>query len=353
MPRGLLPIALIALTTAAAADTVERRGREPALTGQVTAIDDAGVTVRSDLGAVHVVPWDRVRRVETAATTEPRLDERLAAATDLWRARSRVERGDTALAEPKLERLFESLRGRTHETALVVAEGLLRCRLARADHVLAVVPALEVARLRRAKVTTSSYALLDPVYDEETALCPGLPPAWRQTDRLEALAHDLATYDAQDDRVIAALAGLYRTAVTQALGRPGEQGSAEAPPGHPGVELMELLVACGGSPDAQAGARTQLARRLPALPGWREAWARYFLGRSLLASGTRREREEGLLHLIHVPARFERTQPYLGALALADAASALDRDGDAEAAGRIRGVLERTYPYLAAQGDHE
>ena len=45
------------------ADVVERRGAEPALEGRITTIDAAGVTVRSDLGAVHLVPWDRVRRV--------------------------------------------------------------------------------------------------------------------------------------------------------------------------------------------------------------------------------------------------------------------------------------------------
>ena len=43
------------LAAAAAADVVERRGSAPVIEGDVTAIDDAGVTVRSPLGAVHFV----------------------------------------------------------------------------------------------------------------------------------------------------------------------------------------------------------------------------------------------------------------------------------------------------------
>ncbi|MHC4421626.1 MAG: PH domain-containing protein, partial [Planctomycetota bacterium] len=157
------------ITVAAAADVVERRGAAPVIEGEVTVIDDAGVTVRSPLGAVHFVAWDRVRRVETERE-RPELQKHWETAVDLWRARSRVERNDTTLAEPLLERLFERYRGRTHETALVVAEGLLRCRIARADHVLAIVPALEVARLRRAGVKTEAYANLAPVFDSDYGL---------------------------------------------------------------------------------------------------------------------------------------------------------------------------------------
>ncbi len=106
----------------ASADLVERRGSEPPVQGEITIVDDAGVTVRSDLGASHFVPWDRVRRID-AEHRDPVPIRRMETAVRLWRARSRVERHDTTLAEPLLERLFEFYRGQTHETALVVAEG--------------------------------------------------------------------------------------------------------------------------------------------------------------------------------------------------------------------------------------
>ena len=40
----------------ASADLVERRGSEPPVQGEITIIDDAGVTVRSDLGAYSAGP---------------------------------------------------------------------------------------------------------------------------------------------------------------------------------------------------------------------------------------------------------------------------------------------------------
>ena len=177
MPMRIALYFVLVIAASARADLVERRGSEPPVEGKITRIDDAGVTVRSDLGAFHFVPWDRVRHVE-AKEQDPLLARRMETATRLWRARSRVERHDTTLAEPILERLFERYHGQTHETALVVAEGLLRCRLAPGDHVRAVLPALETARLRRADVTTDSYANLTAVIDESTSLCPLLAPAW-------------------------------------------------------------------------------------------------------------------------------------------------------------------------------
>ena len=79
------------LAATAAADVVERRGAAPAVEGRITRIDDGGVTVRSPLGAVHFVAWDRVRRVETERE-RPALQGYWETAVDLWRARSRNRR---------------------------------------------------------------------------------------------------------------------------------------------------------------------------------------------------------------------------------------------------------------------
>ena len=335
---------LLLLARPGAGDVVERRGSEPALEGEITIINEAGVTIRSSLGAVHVVPWDRVRRVE-GKVEDPTLDEKMAIAVDLWRSRSRVERGDTTLAEPLLERLFERYRGQTHETALVVAEGLLRCRLARADHVLAVVPALEVARLRRAQITTDTYSMLAPVFDEAMALCPRLAPAWIATPRLESLEQDLAAYQAQGDHVIVALAALYREAVRQALDRP-PLPRPEPAPTHPGVELLGLLVECGADDaDARRAARERLLRMIRSLPEWAEAWCRFQIGLSLLRDGGLGPLQQGTVNLVHLPARFSATQPYLVGLALARGAEAMDRAGDPDAAAVLRGQLQRTFPH--------
>ncbi len=333
---------MLAAVTVTHGDVVERRGAEPELRGIVTLIDDAGVTVRSALGAVHLVPWDRVRRVQTERT-DVTLAAHMEVAQDLWRARSRVERHDTTLAEPVLERLFEQFKGRTHETALVVAEGLVRCRVARADHVLAVIPALEVARLRRDGVTTEAYSTLPAHVDTTYALSMALAPVWLVSPGLDSLAHDLENFDAHGDEVVAALADAYRVAVLRVLGRAGEP--AAKVPDHPGVDFLRRLNEChSGSADARSAAREQLRRAIPSMPRWAQAWARYHIGVSLLAENGVGRRQQGAVSLIHLPASFGRTHPFLAGLALAQVARAMKREGDAAAAGTLLNELQRTYP---------
>jgi hypothetical protein len=323
-------------------DVVQRRSADPPLKGTVTLIDDAGVTVRSNLGAMHVVPWDRVRHVQTEQTHDE-LSEYMKIAVDLWRARSRVERHDTILAESLLARLFEQYRGQKHETALVVAEGLLRCRTARSDQVMAVIPALEVARLRRAGITTEAYSTLDPVLDSEYSLCTVLAPVWLESPRLDSLGHDLDAYDAKGDEVVQALADAYRQAVRQTLGRPLEP--AGTAPDHPGVVLLGRLNACSSeSPDRRSAAREQLRRAIPSMPAWAEAWSRYKIGVSLLAETGIGRRQTGAVSLVHLPARFSRTQHFLAGLALAELARTMQHRGDEGAAARLRSELRRTYP---------
>lgn len=329
-------------------DTIERRGAEPAIVGRITVADESGVYVRSAQGATHFVPWDRVRRVVTDRP-EVGLDRWLDTAETLWRARSRVERNDTTLAEPLLERLFERYRGQTHETALVVAEGLLRCRLVRGANAAAVIPALEVGRLHRAGVETASYAMLRPVIDEETSLCPELAPAWLNSRALDKLRRDLGEYGAEGDPIIAALAEGYLQAVRRQVGVEALAGSGEpdesAPPEHPGVQLLMRCAACGAE-DAQRrqAARDVLRLELPTMPPWAEAWARFALGTSLLREDGVGRRQRGLLDLVHLPARFGRSHPYLAGLALAWCGEASRGWGDLPAAAAFEAELSRRFP---------
>jgi hypothetical protein len=343
---------LLSLSSLAAAqddaDTIERRGAEPAIVGRITVVDDSGVSVRSAQGATHFVPWDRVRRIVTDRPPAG-LERWRDTAETLWRARSRVERNDTALAEPLLERLFEQYRGRTHETALVVAEGLLRCRLVRGANAAALIPALEVGRLHRAGVETASYAMLRPVIDEETSLCPELAPAWLSSRALDRLQRDLEEYDAKDDPIIAALASGYLRALRRQLGVGGAAGSEEpgeaAPPEHPGVQLLTWCAACGAD-DAQRrrAARDRLRLEMPTMPTWGEAWARFALGTSLLREDGIGRRQRGLLDLVHLPARFGRSHPYLAGLSLAWCGEASSAWGDASAAAAFEAELSRRFP---------
>jgi hypothetical protein len=306
------------------ADVVERRGAVPEILGDVQMIDENGVRIRPDTGSMIVVPWDRVRDVRTDRPA-PRLEAWMLMAEDLWRARSRVQRQDYALAEPLFARHFELSRGQTHETALVVAEGLLRCRLARGAHAAAVIPALEVARLREAGVTTDVFDTLPPVMDDTTRLCTALAPAWGIERTADRMRRDLATYDAQGDRVVAALAALYARAAAWQLGADPDAQPDEKPDEHdneiliehPGVALLRSVVACA-APDADVreAARRNLSETAAERPRWAQAWFLLGSGASLLRESGRGRQQRGMVELVRVAVVHGREQPYLAALAL-------------------------------------
>lgn len=377
LTAGVVAVAVGGLGRGSAADVIERRGGAPPLSGRVASVDAEGVTMRSDLGAEQVVPWDRVRSVQSESTLSD-LGRQLERAELLWRARSRVERGDTALAEPLLERLFTESRGRTGETSLVIAEGLLRCRLARGEQVGAVIPALEVARLRRAGVTTMSYGSLAPVLDDATSLAPTLPPVFpagpalaRLHDELDALAKGVAV-----DPIVRALAESYRAALvldSSGVPSPGgaiptsEVGEAKAVRDHPGVALLRAVLAANeGGVEAprpvasESGvASEQLSRRAAArqklsaleldagMAPWAESWRRFFAGTSRLGDAKREERRRGVVDLVHVTATSAAQQPWLSGVALAVASDALTRDGAAAASATLRREFELLHPHHA------
>ncbi len=346
---GALTIAALSFGTVVVQDdVVMRRGSEPTLIGKITRIDESGIAVRSASGAEHSVTWDRVRGISTEDPSIQRsIDLHRDAAERLWRARLRLERGDTALAEPLFERLFAEYRGRTHETALIVAEGLLRCRLSRAAHDTALIPALEVSRLRRKGIRSSAYEAMPVLFDEATSLCTKLPPAWAAGAGLARVESDLKTYDAGGDTAVAAIASLYRMAARQHLNLPAESVPSIAAD-HEGVMLLRQLASCTDEDAAvRATARSALEKNLADLPGWAQAWARYAIGQSLLrepGEGGGGRREAALVNLAYLPATFQRDQPYLAGLALATICTQLQRMGATEEAAMLRAELIRLYP---------
>lgn len=347
-------VAVQACASHARGDVVERRGGAPSLEGEIT-IEDAGVRVRTRGGAAQLVPWDRVRSV-TPRPAGDDFEQRMKLAEELWRARSRLERGDYALAEGIFERHFELSRGRTDETALVIAEGLARCRLARLDPALALIPALEAARMRRAGINTESYRAMPALIDDATALCVQLPPAWLASPTTRRLEQELASYDARGDEVIASLASLYRQSIRQQMHGPWQDAVFAEPRGatarHPGVALLRDLVQAGAAePGARELARGAIARLMDgsgdAPSAWVEAWGRYALGLSLLWEDEPERTARGAVHLLHLPARFNDSQFYLSGLAVAQVIHMLERKPVSSVAGAssLRAELDRRYSH--------
>lgn len=325
-------------------EQVIRRGDLPPAEGEIVRLDDAGVAVRipgTGAGAKErVISWHEVREV-TGATHRDAWLRYQPVAEDLWRAVSRLQRGDTMLALPLFERLFERYRGQTNEPALLAAEGLLRCQLAQAANELAVIPWLEVVRLRDAGVTSDALTSLSSVIDEATSLCPQLPPAWVSAARTTRLERDLAAYDAQGDERVAALASLYRAFASISIGN--QPVVNEVKSDEPGVTMLSHML---GVRTAKLNAVTgrDAMRRTHDWPAWAQAWLHVQIGESLLREKDRPSQDLGLVHLAHLPAAFARTQPYLAGLALRTMAEALDARGEANRAASLRRLVSDRYP---------
>jgi hypothetical protein len=190
---------------------------------------------------------------------------------------------------------------------------------------------------------------MDPVYDQESFLCPQLAPAWSRSRLLQAVENDLAEYDSQGDEVVEAMVDLYGQAIRQELGFPPTTPQAGATRSQGGLALLRLCVALG-SPEKQQreDARREVERLLPEFAGWREAWVRFALGRSLLMESGVGRHQRGMVELLHVPAQFHRTLPYLSGLALAAVAEAGREQNDAELAALMEAELARLYPHHPA-----
>lgn len=334
---------------AAAESVVHRRGHEPSITGEITRIEWEGVTLQTD-GGVRTVRLDLVRSIEFD-TPNARWKELQEHSEMLWRARTRLERHDSAMAEPLFERLFEHTRGQSHAVALIVAEGLLRCRLIRGANDLAVLPALETIRLRRSVQSASGiYASLTPILDENTWLCTQLPPIWSKGSDLHAIEGDVSQYDARKDEVVAAIARNYHRAIQQALGHRIEEGvDSRVAIDHPGVTLLRLLVDAGSPSEPQrAAARQSLTAQLDSAPRWMQGWMHVAIGLSLQLEADEVSRRTGMVHLTYLPARYATAQPYLAGVSLAKLIDWCDATGEVAAADTLRQELATRFPLWAA-----
>lgn len=344
--RGLVALGLgLALAGGASAiDRVERRGGMPDVTGTLLRYDEGGVTVRTTSGLDVEVGWDRIRSVD-AARPPADLRRLLERGDDLWRARVRLQRGAYDLAEAGFARHFEALAGGDDRLSLLVAEGLLRCRLVRGANAEAVVPMVHAVRLRARGLELPWDGELDPVIDARTGLCPALPPAWLADEALERALDDVTRLRLADG-VALATARRYADAMRRTL----DPSAAPADPGDAptaGLAFLDAVLAAESGDDPLALARTaEVGAAESADLRWREAWARLAVGVAAantlvdaagdVAQAERTDATDTVLDLLHVTARFAADLPYAAGLALREAAAILDAVGRGEEADRLR-----------------
>ncbi len=362
MKRSMSATAAFLLGCSILQAQIELRLDEPLPPGDVVAIDEQGVTVRAE-SAQTVISWDRVRRVsgDHAAEAANYAD----VADRLWRARSRIERGDWRLGEPLFERLFATYGTLTGPASAVTAEGLLRCRLRRGAQAGAVEPWLALVRIRRMQVhavagesgetATAVSAIvnrwsgghidLPPILDAQSSLAPALPPIWLSGPAVEALANSPAiAITGVGEPVAEQLADLYHAAAAFESGQ--EVLLPEAGSNHSGVALVRDVVAARvGDNEERQAARDALQSRLAADPApWIQVWCHAAIGRSLIREDDQSLRRKGVLHLLRIPAGYGAEHPYLAGVALAESAVVLANSGELDSAAALRAELERSFP---------
>lgn len=306
---------------------------------------EQGLVLRVD-GARVEVPWDRVASL--GKSHEPEWEVWRSIAEPAWRARTRLERGDDLGAEDLFEALFEKYRGRQGATSRVVAEGTMRCRLARGALTQAV-PAY-IALLSAGSPSPGepqvawgdAYARLG--LDGATGLCPLLAPVWVQLPQVEAMARGGWDTKGLGPRA-AAMSRIYEASAKVEAGLTCELGAR--PEGDEGLALAYDVVAARleDDPARATAAREALRKRLAgSAGGWTQVWCWAGLGRSLVHSQDEETRWQGVAELLRVPAMAGRTQPYLTGVCLAEAAVTLGALGDGAAAVRLRDEIKSEFP---------
>ncbi len=402
----LAATALLAAACAASAQTrVYLRGQTDPLPGTVVRMDAGGIAMApAEEGTTRIISWDRVRSVQPDGKGVPQIPGAFAELADgLFRARSRLERGDIDMAAAAAERLYTKATTFDGPSGALLAECVLRVRLARGAQAAGIEPWLHMVAARPrvaggtrvgatgASATAATWVggtvALSPVIDEASGLCPALPPIFsplRGAASVRALvgspvwARPDAKVDAGSGQARALeLAAWYRAAAGHAAGVLAPLPAARQEVADDGLELVsQVVLARLGNAADRAKARTALERRLAmivaedhsdaaspsaarppvttaALRGrWVEAWCRAAIGLSLLREGlpensgtgadnhkTTEHRVRAALELLHLPARFGGELPQLSLLALAEAASELTALGYAQGAAALEDEL--------------
>ncbi|MBX9736946.1 MAG: hypothetical protein K2X32_08465, partial [Phycisphaerales bacterium] len=368
-PTRVVPVA------GAARVRLALRSSQVGVEGDLVGVSGAGLVLRVAAadGVLQdkAIGWDTVRTVDGAGPTAMTF---LQVGEQIWRGRTRIERGDFVLGERVIEPLYASLvasgregtsaqawPGLTGPTGAVLAEAALRCRLNRGWTTAALEPWLawrasveEAGRLGGVIVSPGSAPPGQQVWiggqmsgvgvtDATTGLCVQLPPIFSAAASERALPaiYALGSWGAAQRRAgsTGELAMLYRAAIAgemaQSAGRVPDPVSTELmKSADPGVRLCaEIVVSRLGTAAQRAEARSLLRQRLavsrarPAeseaqqmtLSSWQESWVRAAIGRSLLLETDLKSKREALVSLLHVPARFGDQVPWLAAICLREA----------------------------------
>ncbi len=336
--------------SAAAADLIILQNTNE-VEGEVTSFDEDGVQLKGK----KLIGWDDILDGNVAKDQQPRFNKLLKElGEDLFRIRSRLKIGNYAGALPHAEKMYPRYKDRRSATAYMVWQALMWGRMAEGKREEAVEPMLRCyAYLRTTKNGDADLPGTRRLkYEEKSGICDELQMVWLDKDAARAAMPPLVPV-IRNLKPPTAGAYLYYATLAFAAGETtaGNNVLKQAEQLQATDLEKDLVKISGAMNDALHGkvqpaivALTAMQQQVsPELKPLHTFWLGYAESRR----DTDREKLEGVVRMLRVPATYGKQVPEVSAAALYRAMQVLGDTGDAQGSVALRGELRLQYPQTA------
>lgn len=319
----------VAQAPATIAATLERRGGERAESVEVLDWNRDGIEIRAANreSRPETLRWDEIRTIDGMP---PEAAPARAFGERLWRARTRLDRGDFTLAAPLFETLAESVAGEGSQRERIAVEGVLRSRMRAGDAAATILAALRAMELDRDGVPlpSGSLAAAERLPSLDWPIGAAIVPleGLLEEEELDAFVESLRGFLEEDRRVALEAAAIAEATAGRSIAAiPAEDLSALA------AVLVPLAAVRSASAESLLLDRERILR--DATPSFVERWWQAQIGERLLAGNDPAIRRRGLLEWLAVAASNPGSPD--ARIALRRASRAADALGEDDLADRL------------------
>jgi hypothetical protein len=308
------------------ADNVRLRTNGSSINCDVISWSKDGLRIkRNEHSSQEVLPWYNIIDVESNDAGIS-FGPHLARGEMLWRAKSRLLRGDIALAAPLFQEVFMQLKNHDGPDAHLAAEGLLRCNLAFGKLDATVAPWLCTVKQLQNK-RTSQLSTLTPIINDTTFLCEHIPPVWNH----ERVTRALSSLDIEGEVMMA---------FHQVIQNPNSTDIQELP----GPAFLQQTFILMQPSHLKYENIKKEANALQGLLSWQKAWFIYAEAIAL-QKGDAKQKQQALLLFAEFISVYGKEQPWLAGESLFLMSEAFANAGDFKLSENIHREFTRTVPY--------
>lgn len=270
-----------------------------------------------------ILPWHTVRLIESEEVGAS-FDAYLARGELLWRAKSRLLRGDIKLASPLFEEACIQLKHAEGADAFLAAEGLLRCQVAFGNVDQSLLPWLLTVK-HYENNESSPFPTLAPILDKETLLCPYLPPVWTT----QFIKNTLSTFRGNQPKLNEITAVLLK-------------GSTAKEQSFQGAQFLQTIYILMDPEHSKYRETLKEFDESKVLATWKVAWTTYATAVGLLKQ--EEEQDAAMLKFAQVASAYGTKNPWIAGAAMAKLADQLDEQGLTKASANVRAEMKRVFP---------